>query len=329
MPTRGAGLLPVLVGAAFGCGGPAAGDVRALEKVRVSYSRHISWGPLLIAQAEGFFRDEGLDVEFVTALRPEESLVALVTGDIDVRPGPLHAGFLSSIAQGAPIRIVAGMGTLAPGACTYYGIVLRPGLDTTGTPRIRRMRASQDGASRYVVSSMLSRRGVELAAIETVRLPEAVFAMTLESGAIDAVAASEPILSRLREIGPLWLSGQDALPDFQWGVIAFGERLLARERGTGARFLRAYQRGVAQYREGKTDRNVAIIAEATGETPGRMRESCWPAFSSDSHVNWASIADFQTWANDEGLMEYTLSLAQAVDTLFAPSHHAVPAAPLP
>jgi NitT/TauT family transport system substrate-binding protein len=270
----------------------------------------------MIAQAEGFFRDEGVEVEFVSALRPEEALVALVTGDLDVNPGPLHAGFLSAMAQGAKIRIAAGQSLLARNGCTYFGIVLRPGLDSSRASTIARMRTSQDGATRYVASRMLARRDVNLNAIETVRLPDAVMAMSLEQGSLDAVAVSEPALTRLGKIGTLWLRAEEAVPDFQWSVLAFGERLLFRDRETGIRFIRGYNRGVAQYLQGKTERNVAIIAEASGESEEVLREACWPGFSADSDVNWESIAEFQAWANAEGLMEHTLSRDQAFDSTF-------------
>jgi NitT/TauT family transport system substrate-binding protein len=279
----------------------------------------------MIAQAEGFFRNEGVEVEFLPTMRTEESLVALATGDIDVRGGPILAGFLSAVAQGAKIRITAGQGYLARNGCTYYGIVLRPGLDTAGTPRIKRMRVSQDGTSRYMSSRMLSKHNVNMNAIETNRLPESMVAMSLQTGAIDAVATSEPVLSRLARIGTLWLSAQDALPDFQWGVLAFSERLL-RDRDTGIRFLRGYSRGVARFQEGKTARNVAIIAKATGESPEIIRAACWPTFRLDSRINWESIAEFQAWANVEGLMERTVSRDQVWDSTFVtaiakPSYH--------
>ena len=299
-----------------GCGRTSDESPASPRKVRVSFTRHLSWGPLMIADAEGFFADENLDVEFVPLMRPEESLVALVTGDIDVRPGPLSAGMLSAIARGATVRIVAGMGNLEAGSCTYYGIVLRPGLDTAGTPRIRRMRASQDGATRFIAEHMLSQRNMTFGGIETVRVPEAVMAMALESGSLDAVAWSEPALTRLKKVGTLWLSGQDAVPGFQWAVVVFGDRLLNRERDTGMRFIRAYQRGVAQYRQGKTERNVEIIARATEETPEHTREVCWPDFRPDSRINWESIAAFQRWANGEGFMNRTLTLEQAFDSSF-------------
>ncbi len=119
----------------------------------------------MIAQAEGFFREEGVEVEFVSALRPEEALVALVSGDIDVNPGPLHAGFLSAIAQGAKIRIAAGQGLLTRGGCTYYGIVLRRGLDPARPSAIARMRVSQDGMTRFVATRLLADHKVNLNAM--------------------------------------------------------------------------------------------------------------------------------------------------------------------
>jgi hypothetical protein len=125
---------------------------------------------------------------------------------------------------------------------------------------------------------------------------------------------TEPSLTRVARAGTLWLSAQDAVPDYQWSVLAFGERLLVRERDTGLRFLRAYHRGVAQFREGKTDRNVAILAEGTGETPEHTRDTCWPAFSADSRVNWASIDEFQRWAMAQGFMDRNVSLEQAFDS---------------
>ena len=309
-------LLLGLAAFALGCSAPPDESPKELIKVRMSFGKHLSYGPLMVAQAEGFFRDEGIDLEWVPLVKSAETLVALITGDIDVRPGPIHAGFLSAIGRQAPIRIVAGMGNLNAGSCTYYGIILRPGLDTAGTPKIKRMRASSDGATRFVVKHMLAKRNIGINSLEAVSIPEAVMATALETGALDAIAVSEPALTRLRNKGTFWLSGQDAVPGFQWGVIAFGERLLTRDREIGTRFLRAYQRGVAQYLQGKTDRNVAIIAEATNETVETTRAVCWPDFAPDSRINWESLAAYQDWAVTEGLMLKAVSRAQATDSLF-------------
>jgi len=311
------GVALIAIAASACAGTPDKSPAAPLTKVRMSFSKHLSWGPLMIAQAEGFFRDEGLEVEFVTQLRPEESLVALVTGDIDVRPAPISAGFLSAIARQAPIRIVAGMANLG-GSCTYHGILLRPGYDSVGgKPHIRRMRTGTDGANRYITSRLLEKENVSIKDIESVRLPEAVFATALENGSLDAVVVTEPGLSRLKTRGAtLWLSGQDVVPGFQWAVVEFGDRLLNRDRETGMRFIRAYLRGIAQYRQGKTDRNVAIIADGTQETPEHIRDVCWPDFNPEGRINWESIAVYQAWLKSESLMLKTVSREQAFDSAF-------------
>jgi NitT/TauT family transport system substrate-binding protein len=293
---------------------PAAAAAR--PKLRVLVTPHVSYAPLMIADAEGFFRAEGLDVEIVSGLRAEESVAALVTGDIDVLPGPLRAGLLSAIAQGAKVRIAAGQGELARDGCTYFAVVLRPGLEPSPATPITKMRTSQDGATRYVVSRMLAPHGIDVQSIETVRIPEAVMVASLQNGSIDAVAVSEPALTRTSKAGRLWIRAQDAVPDFQWGVLVFGERLLTKDRDAGLRFVRAYERGVTQYRQGKTARNVAIIAKATGESEAITREACWPTFRAGSPIEWQSIDQFQRWANTEHLMERTLARDQVLDSAF-------------
>jgi ABC-type nitrate/sulfonate/bicarbonate transport system substrate-binding protein len=170
----------------------------------------------------------------------------------------------------------------------------------------------------------LAKHNIDLGAIETNRLPESMLAASLESGGIDAVATSEPTLLRMVKIGKLWLSAQETLPNFEWGVLAFSERLAVRERDTGIRFMKGYNRGVAQFAEGKNARNVAIISEATGETPEITREACWPSFRADSRINWQSIAEFQAWANVEGLMERTVSRDQVWDSTFVTASASLP-----
>jgi ABC-type nitrate/sulfonate/bicarbonate transport system substrate-binding protein len=286
------------------------------RKVRVLFLPHVSWAPIMIAEAEGFFKQEGLDVERVTGLRSEEGVAALLTDGIDVMPGPIRAGFLSAVAQGAKARIVAGQGELAADGCTYFGIVLRHGLVPSPATPIRRMRTSQDGVARFIVSRMLEPHHIALSSIETIRLPEAVLVSSIERGTIDAVAVSEPGLTRITKVGTPWMGAQEVVPGFQWGVIAFGERLLEKDREAGIRFMRAYERGVEQYREGKTARNVAIISAATGDSEQLTREACWPSFRAGSDINWESIAQFQRWANTEHLMERTVTRDQVWDASF-------------
>lgn len=295
---------------------------RELPKVRVSTNRLLNWAPIMIARDEGFFRDEGIDVEYVYVPGNQEELVAFIKGDIDVLSGPTHAAFLSAISHGAKIRIVAGQGYLARDGCTYYGIVRRPDQHD-----VKRLRASRDGFTRFITSRMLESVNVDIKTLDVMRVPDAVAAASIEKGTIDAVATGEPLLTRLKSIGSVWVAAEKVVPDFQWGTMSFSERLLYKDRETGIRFLRAYNRGIAQYQRGKTDRNVAIIAKATGETPDIIRKACWLPFRSDLSVNWQSIEEFEVWAKKEGFLQEILSRDQAMDSSFVTDliHHSTAA----
>jgi NitT/TauT family transport system substrate-binding protein len=292
---------------------------RELSKVRLSISHQMSWAPIMIAQAEGFFREEGIDVEYVMIPSAQETLVGLVTGSLDVLSGPTHASFFSAIQQGAKIKIVASQGILARDGCTYFGIVRRR--DLAPNANIKRMRASRDGLSRFVTTRMLETAGVDINKIDVTQVLDPVALSSLRSGTLDAVAAGQPGLTRLQSVGTSWLAAEKIVPDFQWGTISFGERLLYKDRDTGARFLRAYKRGVEQYEQGKTERNVAIIAKETGQPPEIIRSACWISYPPDLHVNWRSIEEFQAWAKKEGLLKNILPRDQAMDTTFLAELH--------
>ena len=304
--------------ASIACGRREPDAGRELPKVRLSVSHLLNWAPIMIAKDEGFFHDEGVDVEFVNQLTSQEDLVALLSGDLDVLSGPTRGSFFSAISQGAKIKIVAGAGFLARDGCTFYGIVRRP-----DRPTVKRLRASREGLSRFITSRMLERVGIDINTLNVMRVPDPVAVRSLEKGSIDAIAAAEPLLTRMKSIGPVWLAAEKIVPDFQFSTITFGERLLYKDRETGARFLRAYNRGVAQYLEGKTERNVAIIAKATGEAPDLIRRACWLPMRSDLSVNWQSLEEFQTWAKKEGLIQHILTRDQVIDSTFVSdlTHH--------
>jgi NitT/TauT family transport system substrate-binding protein len=178
------------------------------------------------------------------------------------------------------------------------------------------MRMSQSGLTRYVVARMLAPHHIDVKSIEPVRLPEAVMLSSLERGAIDGLAVTEPTLTRVAKSGRIWIRAEEAAPGLQWGLVTFGERLLTKDRDLGVRFIRAYNRGVEQYLQGKTPRNVAIVAEGTGESEDLVREACWLTFRAGSGINWESLVEFQRWANTEGLMEHTLTRDQVWDSTF-------------
>lgn len=297
------------------CGRPeAAGE---LPLVRVAIQPFFAYAPFYLAEAEGYFRDAGMRVEFVKVNRTHEALPALLGGDLDVLPGTAASAVLSAMARGAPIRFVADKGMMSNDECSSMTIVVRSDfpLEEAKT-RFRRITLSRDAPTQYLVSRALASQGIVLDSIETVLLPDGVDAEALRTGAIDGTAGGEPWQTRLRrqiEIKP-WLEIEAYSPDHQFSFVIFGERLLRTDRDLGIRFLAAFRRGVARYLEGATERNLEILTAATGEERSILAEACWPPMRASGRIGLQSVLDYQRWAMEHGYLDQQATAAQLWDS---------------
>jgi NitT/TauT family transport system substrate-binding protein len=302
-----------------GCQGRDATPDRATRPIRVAIQPFLGFGPLLIAQAEGFFADVGLTVEFVKVNRSFEALPGLIRGDLDVLAGPAHSAVISAMTRGEAIRFVADKGYLARDSCTSTGITVRADFSPErAKTALRRISLSRDGPSRYIAGRQLASQGIELDSIETVLLPDAAEAEALRKGLIDATSGGEPWFSRTKREFPikLWLEAQDFLPDHQYSFIIYGPYLLQTNRDAGVRFLAAFRRGVMQFSQGKTERNLDILTRETGESRATLEEACWPVIRSSGRIGLASLLEYQRWARDHEYIDAEATPEQLWDSSF-------------
>lgn len=300
------------IAAAWGCGSSDAEDGR--KHLRVSLSRYFANAPLLIAREEGFFADEGLDVEFVDHVGSASQLApALAQGRVDVVASGVTTGILNAIGHGERIRLVADRGSYTPHGCSSSAVVARRGLlepgRELGAEDVRGRRfatSSPSSGSVYVIEALLDSLGLTLEDVETDYVPSVGQLDALNNGAVDFVPAIEPHLTKLVAAGHrIAMPDERILPGFHSGAIMFGRRPLE-DRDAGRRFARAYLRAVRQYNEGKTERNVEVLSRATRLDPATVRAICWPPLRADGRIDVESIVAFQEWSHRKGYLDEVL-----------------------
>lgn len=302
--------------------GPAVPTSYETASVRVTINDNISYAPLLIAKEEGYFEDYGLNVEFVTFDKASEAVALLLTGQIDIYAGTLNAGFLNAIAQEPNIKAVADRGHIATDdLCTYQAILIRKDLYENGAvtgPEAmagKILAAKSSGIHAYLLDTYLRNGGLTFADIQVNDLPDNVIVDAFDAKTIDGMVATEPTLSFILGSGTAvtLAETQSVIGSLQTGVIAFGKDILQDRPEVGARFLAAYLKGVQQYNEGKTDRNLAILHEQTSEEMETLNNSCWPAIRTDGTIDFAGVQGYQQWAIGSGELDQLVTEEQFYD----------------
>jgi len=87
-------------------------------QVRIGISRTISDAGYYLADAMGFFRDEGIAVNIIGFNSAAQMIAPLGTGELEVGGGTVSAGFYNAVGRGILMKIVADQASIKPGYAT-------------------------------------------------------------------------------------------------------------------------------------------------------------------------------------------------------------------
>lgn len=271
----------------------------ALTTVKVAYQPTTANGPLYIAKEEGYFAQQGINVEFEKTQSATASLPLLISGDVAVTGGPLKIGLINSVIKGGHVRIVADKGRLAPGFCDVTSLMVRRDLFDKGIVRHVSDLKGRKIAVRdqdYDIFRALAVGNLTFDDVDTVIMEFATVVISFENGAIDAGILSEPYVTQALNSGSavVLVPGQDFIPNWT-SPLYYGPAILDKNPELGKRFMVAYLQGVKQYNEGKTERNLEIIQNYTGLDRDLLKQSCWPQIAEDGVVPKQFNRDYMDW----------------------------------
>ena len=296
----------------------------SMVTLRMNISNNTSYAPIYIAEEEGYFNEFGIQMEYIQISRSTEALALLVSGDIDVLAGVLLSGILNVMNQDPTVKAVADRGHIEPGACTYQAIVVRKDLydngqvssaaDLKGLP----ISAVPSGPSGFLLGSYLAQAGLTLDDVETNDVPSAAYIDAYNNKTLAAVSTTDPVMTSLLDAGnaTILARAEDVLGVYQSSLLIFGRKLIVDNPDLGARFMAAYLKGVNQYNQGKTERNLQIMVDNSGESLDVLKKACWPAMRQDGSIDFKGVEPFQNWSIVNGYLETGVSQEQFYDPSF-------------
>jgi NitT/TauT family transport system substrate-binding protein len=304
-------VLLLLVSSCASATGPSASSAPPAPriKLKVLYLQFLAYAPYFIADAEGYFAAQGLDVELVRVSSMAEGVPALLQGDVDVVAGTLSAAYLNAIGRGGRMIFVADKGYLDPKGCASGAIVGRPDLVKNGltADKLRGLTFSGtvQSLSGYFDDKFLSSYGLTLKDVKLVNATGDLLSEALSKRVVDLGDSTEPLLTRLLQDqnGVIVAPYEQLFPDATFSFMLYGPSLLDRNPEAGKKFMVAYLQAVRQYDQGRTERNLDILSKATGLDRDNLKKICWQPIREDGQIKMGALTDYQSYLIRQKLLD--------------------------
>ena len=300
----------------------------SLTIIKMSVLPFLSFAPIFIAVEEGYFAEQGIEVEMVKFKSSSDALPALAHGHLDVVAGSIAASFFNAVARGLNIKVVADKGRVEP-EDKSIALVVREELYQLGELRsiddFKGKKLALTGQGRKMEHSLeliLAHYGLTLEDVEPVYLSHTITVEALKTGAIDIASLTEPRLTQVVSEGfGVVLAYYGELYEYvsfpsQSAALFFGPNLLDDQPDWGYKFIQAYLEGAKAYNQGKTPRNLEILSQYTKLDRELLRECGWPCIYSDGHLEASGLMIFQQWLHENGFVDEMVSVEEIVDTRF-------------
>jgi putative hydroxymethylpyrimidine transport system substrate-binding protein len=229
-------------------------------------------GPLFVAQAKGYFKDAGLDVEMIAPADPTDppKLVAAGRADIAISYQPqLHM----QVDQGLPLKRI---GTLVATPLNSLVVLESGPIKSIADLKGRKIGTSVGGFEDSLLSAMLKKHGLSL---KDVTLVSVNFALSpaLLSGQVDAVIGAY----RNFELNQLALENKPGRAFYveEEGVPPYDELIFIAHKDKLAdtrlkRFIGAIERGTL-YIANHGEESLALFLKAGKELDNELNRRAW------------------------------------------------------
>lgn len=176
------------------CGTETTGDpdpTAAPEPVQISFGtgNWVGYGPWHIAEAEGYFADNGIEVE-QTVFGASDRIAAFASGDLDVANFAVHSAYLL-YQQGVDFKLVG----LLDYSLEADGVLAGPGIDSPADLAGLDVAYEPASASEIMMAATLEQGGLTLEDVNAVPLSAADAATAVVAGRVAAAVTYEPYIS--------------------------------------------------------------------------------------------------------------------------------------
>ncbi|TQN43791.1 NitT/TauT family transport system substrate-binding protein [Blastococcus colisei] len=240
--------LAVVALAATGCGGDDAdtgggggGDAAEMETIQIGTLPIANAAAMNLGVQEGFFEEEGLELEQTVTQTGNEIITGMVGGDYDFGfVGYISAGIAA--AQGVPVcALVANDATGTSPEDDWQVLVAAGDSPIDGPEDLAGATVSVNGlggVAEVMLKAALDKAGVDWSTVELIEVPFPEVPAAVAAGRIDAGYTSEPFVTTvLDQGGKVAFAPQSYIaPEYPNGMYATSQQFLQENPEIAERF---------------------------------------------------------------------------------------------
>ena len=304
-------------------------------KINVGALRFTSHAASFVAFERGYFKEEGLDVEFKFFQAAQPMAVAVASKDVDYAVTAISGGLISLAEKGAA-KVIGGALMEEAGIDGQVILVsdkaFKAGVTSPAQLDGMSFGITQSGSSfHYMGAKIAAKEGIEFSYKPLQKVGAVIGA--LKSGQIDGWSIVPHIGKGLAKSGAVHIIGEvaDYVPDYQVTVVFTSADNAANEREKTEAFLRAFSKGAADF-------NAALVDKTAGDEAAedmiklihkyvytdRPYDKAAPSIrngsmriSADAALNTASVQDQLDWFKSEELIKDSITIDTLVDSSYA------------
>lgn len=318
-----------------------AGLAHAAEKVKIAIIGGTADVGFYLADAKGWFADDGIDVEMITFDSGARMIAPMSTGEIDVGTGAVSAGLYAAVERSITMRIVADKGRNVKGM-SFQGLMVRKALIDAGTVKSladlkgRKIAFTGPGANdSAVMDEALRKIGSKFADVESIYLGLPAQLPAYQNGAIDASIMPEPFRSGVLKAGSAveFMPAADLRDNDQTSAVVYSEAFIKNRPETAKKLMKGYIRGVRAYNDAlkggtisgpNADEVIDVMAKYSSIKDKALLRAIVPtAIDPDGKLSLESLRADLAFYKAQGQVKSDITADAVVDPSFAEATVAV------
>ncbi|MBZ4665691.1 MetQ/NlpA family ABC transporter substrate-binding protein [Mahella sp.] len=282
----------------------------ALEPISIGVLPDVDSIPLIIADKNGYFKDEGVEVNIQQFKSAPDRDSALQSGKIDGAVSDILAAAFANDG-GFNVKITS----LTNG--TYKLLVNKDkGISDVSALKDKSIAISTNTIIEYVTDKMLAEGGLKPEDVHKVAIPQIPTRLEmLQNGKIDAATLPDPLASVAVKNGAVLLNSTDKL-NINPGVLLFTADAIDKKADSIEAMYRAYNKAVEYLGKEPVSSYVDVLINDVG-FPEDIKDSIsLPKYEKATLPSQEDFDGVITWLTDKKLIKNAYNFDQLVEKRF-------------